>query len=936
MFDRASDFIMKHSKAIIVVWLVVLLCSIPIGIHAGDKMVYDLTSMPGVESEAIEGQELIDEYFTNTVDLADIAVIEYDSPEELTKAIEVFEKFSESLETNYKDSDGKPFITATPLGMYSSGDVETSGVMLYAISCSDKDFDVVHETDEFRGYMSDAVNGYSLKTYITGSYAITYDTEYSSVEDVKKVDPLSVALIFILLGLFFCAVVTAIATPAIVGMAYGITLTLIYIVASSLEVYYITQILVLVSMLGAGTDYSVFIMTRYRDERKKGVDHDTALKTAIMWGGESVFTSGLSVMIGFGALALCSFSMVQTMGIVLAMGIFVALFAALTFTPSLLNLVGDKIFWPSNIEKYKGSSDGTRKGLWSRGNRFFGRYFKWLARVTEKYAKPIIVAFILLAIPSVYVFATTEDSSDMIGVMPGCESIDGLDSIMEQADGGTIMPNYVVIELQNKAYDEGCRGTSFYTMIDTNNDGVPDTRVETKSGYVIWNESALDLENQTGTIIDLSIINSAIDQKYGKEGTGIVGTSSGPVSWSLLFAMGQKEAVAAVQENVTQGVTMAVLNNLVNNEGMTQEQANAYIASEEGKELIGSKVAEKMASAEIQGEISHIIGEKMASGEVVEKINRAIVAKLPSLVQPAISEFFDNAGWDKAPGTVIGNASEDSSGKAVTVASVLDYGLNVKTGTLSDNGEYVKMTIITTEKPMSDGTMAFIDDLNEEFRGADGFDTTYSGTIANSWVSGTSAIGNDISEDVGQQFSNIRIVVCILLIALLFLILGSYLTPIRAILSIMLSVIIAIALTRELFNNVLDTPVVWIVPIVLFVVLLGLGMDYDIFMTTRIHENRIKGMDNHEAIRNAVEHTGSVISLCALIMGGTFLTLLFAGSPMLQELGFALGIGILFEGLIMVSYVVPALMHVMGDWSWKGPSFFSKKNSFLDSEKKTE
>ena len=46
---------------------------------------------------------------------------------------------------------------------------------------------------------------------------------------------------------------------------------------------------------------------------------------------------------------------------------------------------------------------------------------------------------------------------------------------------------------------------------------------------------------------------------------------------------------------------------------------------------------------------------------------------------------------------------------------------------------------------------------------------------------------------------------------------------------------------------------------------------------------------------------------------------------MLQELGFALGVGILIDGLFMVGFVTPSLMHLLGDWSWKGPKFLQKK-----------
>ncbi|MBO7352174.1 MAG: MMPL family transporter [Candidatus Methanomethylophilaceae archaeon] len=110
------------------------------------------------------------------------------------------------------------------------------------------------------------------------------------------------------------------------------------------------------------------------------------------------------------------------------------------------------------------------------------------------------------------------------------------------------------------------------------------------------------------------------------------------------------------------------------------------------------------------------------------------------------------------------------------------------------------------------------------------------------------------------------------------------------------------------------------IPIMLLVICLGLGMDYDILLTTRIKENvKARGMSNDDAIRHAVTHTGSVITICGLIMGGAFGTLMISGMTLLQEFGFALCFAILVDALLVRTYIVPAIMHLLGDWNWKGP-----------------
>ncbi len=831
MFAKLADFIEKHSKVIIALWIVALVCSVPFILKSDDVLEYDLTQMSGLNSEATDGLAIINDEYSNSVDLSEILVIKYTSADELTKAKELFVQFSSLLKSEYGDD-----ISASYYGQYGKVDATKSGVAMVAIEAAEG-VNIGDKTGDIRSLVSEAKEktGIELQTYVTGNSAINYDTEASANEDISKIDPLSIALIFILLGLFFCALVTAIMPPAVVGMAFGVALTGLYGVGCVMGVFYITKVLILVTMLGAGCDYSLFIISRYRDELKHGADHATALKTSVQWAGESVFTSGLSVIIGFGALSICSFSMVRSMGIVLALGIVIALVAALTFTPALINLIGEKVFWPANIDKYNKIDRGEATGIYASVCKLSKRYFAWLAHVTRKYAALVVVIGVLLMAPMVYVFATTSESADMISIMPDSESIDGLNAIMDEADGGMIMPTYIVIELNDSIVSKSGEFPMGTTSIP----------------YLIWKDGAL-----AGAVPLIMKISKEIGTKYGGSDDAIVSTVSGVNSWQLLYKTVEAEIAA---KGVTPTPTM---------------------------------------------------------------VNKALVSQLPSVVQTPIDTLLSTT---VAAGVTLYDVDYTTPiTTGITVENVMDGILNVSTGILSDNGKYVNMTVITSEKPMSDNTMTFIRDVREDFHGEGGYDETYSTVIANTYVSGTSAVMEDVSNIVEDQFGTIRIVVIVALIVLLFLILGSYLTPIRSMLTIVLSIMTTVGLTHLVFTTVLGIPVLWLVPIVLFVVLLGLGMDYDIFLTTRIRENRLRGMDNHDAIEDAVKKAGPVTSLCSLIMGGTFLTMLLTSSSMLQEFGFALGVGIFIEGLFMVGFIVPALMHLMGDWSWKGPKFLDR------------
>lgn len=864
MFSKLADTVMKHSKAIIALWIVVLCCALPFGLKSGDVLVYDMNELPGSSNEASEGQDIIDEYFTNTIDLSEILVITYDDAEEAALVSSVYSEFASRMSAELGDKG----FTVSDYGSYTKSSTGYPGVELIAIGCTDKDYDVADETENIRSIVKDSVNAVSgadvLNTYVTGNDALTHDTMTSSTEDVSKIDPMSIILIFVLLGLFFYALVTAIIPPAVVGMSYGIVLLLLYVIGNMVGIFYITQILILVVMLGAGCDYAIFIMTRYRDERKIGKDHQTALREAVMWGGESVFTSGVSVVIGFACLAICDYSLVRTMGIILALSIVVALFAALTFIPSLINLLGEKIFWPNTIKKYQDNEDNVKKGkvrgLHAHLSSMSKRYFTWLSRNTHKYAAPIVAVLLVVAVPSVWYFFESKDSADLISVEPDSESMDGLNAIMDVADGGMIMPTYVVLDLNQSAVQSisTSEGDYAYALDPT---GTPTSK---RLPYLVWSSFGLTADSATmsasGAVVDIMTMTNQIQSKYNS----IIGSASGLNSWTVLYTTAASQ-IAAVGGTPTPAL-----------------------------------------------------------------VNATLVGMMPSAVQTEVSKLVgDGSPYNSMEPTK--TVAVTMSGTAVTgmitVSNVIDYILNYATGIVSADGSHVSIMIVTNEKPMSANTMDFINDLLDDMhKGDSSYDSVYASDWSASYVSGTSASMQFIMDDVEQQFDFIRVVVAVLLICLLFFILGSYLTPIRAILTILLSVIITVVLTRIVFNDLLDTPVIWLVPIVLFVVLLGLGMDYEIFMTTKIRENKIRGMSNDAAIDSAIRTTGPVISLCALIMGGTFLTLLIANSSMLREFGFALGFGIIIDGLLMVGYVSPALMHLMGRWSWKGPGFLTRKH----------
>ncbi|MBR4503874.1 MAG: MMPL family transporter [Candidatus Methanomethylophilaceae archaeon] len=880
-FDSYSKSVQKHPKAIVAVWIVALIIAVPFALQSESVLNYDMTSMGGFDSESTEGNGLMDEHFSNGISAKAILVVPYSDAYQLA---EIQDKLiaSGALDKRVQERYGSE-VTTMAMGSYSK-DGSASGICLVAFEFPEGKA-VTDEVGTLRGIVSDAkadagLSG--LKTYVTGAAAISYDTMQEASRDVQIIDPLSVILIFALLALFFWTICTAIIPPAVVGAAYGIVLALIYGLGMILDIFYVTKVIVLVSMLGAGCDYSVFIVSRYREERKKGASKEDSITDAVRWAGESVFTSGLAVIIGFAVMSFCTFSLLSSMAIILALGIVMAMAAALTLIPAVLSLIGDKVFWPRSIDYYKA---GTRKGSYAKAVNFSKSYYTRAADIALKHSKAIVIAVILLTVPLAYVAVTSEDSFDMISVMPDSEGKEGIQVITENADGGMIMPSYVVVDVGSEAAE-----ISPLPM-----EGL---------GTLVWTEYGREV-----------LAGSAASAAKIVSSDGNISTAMSPMSWAAMY----QSAYKAIQGK---GIPESMITAEMVNRAITDQMPD-LVSMQLEERLFGTygwdiKPDDTLWGAIYGAAYKAILVKGVPESMItVEMVNRAAVSAVPEPISSSLTQMFDSYGWGLPPEAVSANVPALGS----TIASMIDYSLNIGAGLVSDDGKYIRMMVLVKDEPMSRASMDSIGGMRDVMSSVVG---DGSGWAKGSWVTGTGAILYDISEVVGHEFTLIEIAVVVLIFVLLFLVLGSYLTPVRSLATIIMSVVWTLGLLQIVFSRILGIDIVWMVPIILFVICLGLGMDYDILLTTRIREGKIRGMSNDEAIKNAVIRSGPIIALCGLIMGGTFLTMLVSGSAMLQEIGFALGVAILVDSLVVVPFIVPALMHLMGDWSWKGPKFLRK------------
>jgi len=873
IFERLADVIWKRSKLIIAIWIILLICAVPGILKAGSILDYSTENMAGPDAESIDGAKVMAKYFGGAeskveMDAAALLIVGFNDTDGsgMTNALGLYAVLSPAGDgkvPGYVNEKGDQKILLMKMyGVFSSAGNPYEGVAVFAIiydySVTTKN-NVIGDTSVLREFIGKTINDTGLtgiRAYVTGAPALEFDTSEGASQDISKIDVFSVLMILILVGLFFRSFVTSAMPPMTIGAAFGIAMCLMFFVGSIMEIMYMTEMILLVSMLGAGCDYCIFILARYREERvRHGQDHEQAFRNAITWAGESITTSGLAVVIGFGAMSICSFGMISSMGIMLAIGIVVALLAALTLISAVLALFGDKLFWPTKSESLREGGKADR-GWHGKVSRMGHRYFIKSVKFSLKNAKYIIITAVLLTIPAAYIMATTESSYDMVGAMSTGEGMEGIRALEQYSNGGMMSPNYAIYELSN-------------TMGTINETAM--------GGSIQWATAGAGLD----TLKAFSVKPAAIrppDSLFSKllEDDN-VGEVWGVYQWKewVDFVVSDLITIPMSDHDYTVLVYSKV----------------AQLMSADASDTLGKQLLASFTSTDPTKNV--ILGYEAMSGSPAVYNDPLLIALMDYVVNYMLATSVGGIGTEPLPG--------------VTVTPIT----------------FVKYTLITKDAAMADRsikTIKFMDRVATDFANAN------PSIIEYKWLTGGAVVMFEISEMVAEEFLKVEIIAVALIFVLLFFVMRSYVTPIRSILTILMSVVWTVAMTHLLFEGLLGEGVIWMIPIILIVVCLGLGMDYDILLTTRIKENRLhKGMTNDEAITHAVTHSGSVITICGLIMGSAFGTLMLSSTSMLQEFGFALCFAILVDALLVRTYVVPAAMHLLGDLNWKGPKILHKK-----------
>ncbi|MDT7839700.1 MMPL family transporter [Streptomyces justiciae] len=242
----------------------------------------------------------------------------------------------------------------------------------------------------------------------------------------------------------------------------------------------------------------------------------------------------------------------------------------------------------------------------------------------------------------------------------------------------------------------------------------------------------------------------------------------------------------------------------------------------------------------------------------------------------------------------------------------------------SEDGALSTVFVYPTTSPQDEGTVDLVHHLRDDV-----MPSLEQATGAEVLVGGATAASQDVSETLAARLPLFVAVVVGVSSLLLLLVFRSIWIPVKAAVLNLLSISAALGVITLVFQHgwfgAQPGPVEAFIPALIFAIVFGLSMDYEVFLVSRIHEEWSRTQDHSQSVREGLASTGKVITAAAAIMMFVFGAFVLGSDRMLQQFGLGLAVAILLDAVVIRCLIVPAVMQMLGKWAWWLPAPLARR-----------
>ncbi|CAN5173889.1 MMPL family transporter [soil metagenome] len=757
-----------------------------------------------------------------------------------------------------------------------------------------------------------------VKAYVTGPAALTTDQNIVGDASMKTIEGVTIAIIIVMLLIVYRSVTTMLVTMVMVFVgllsARGIVSFLGFYEVFGLTTFATSMVVTLA--IAAATDYAIFLIGRYQEARRSGMDRESAYYDMFHGTAHVVLASGMTIAGATLCLHFTRLPYFQSMGIPLAVGMTIVVAAALTLGPAVISIVTrfGKILEPKGNGRARG---------WRR-----------LGAATVRWPGAILVMALvlclvgLLALPGYH--TTYNDRIYLPDDVPANVGYAAADRHFTDAK---MNPDLVMVES-----DHDMRNSADFLVIDKiakaliGVHGIASvTTITRPDGKPIKHASLAYTLGQSGTgqimnnDFQQTVLENTLQQANEMQVTIDSMTKMQDITLELSDVTRQ---MADKMKNTSENLN-EVRDHLADFDDQFRPLRNylywephcydipmcwalrSVFESLDGISTMSDDFSELVPDlermADLMPQMAALMPAMIASMQNQKQImlNQYQAQKMQQDQNIALQQ--DNTAMGEAFDTA---RNDDTFYLPPEAFGTADFQRGIKLF-MSPDGKAVRFTVFHQGDPLTEDGTERIEPMR--IAAADAIKgTPLEGSTI--YVGGSAAMYKDMQQGADYDLL-IAAVASLILIFLIMVILTRAVAAAAVIVgTVVLSLGTSFGLSVLVWQHIIGIPLSWMVLPMSVIVLLAVGADYNLLLVSRMKEEVHAGVNT--GIIRSMAGTGSVVTAAGFVFAFTMIGMIVSDMVTIGQVGTTIGLGLLFDTLVIRSFMTPSIAAIMGKWFW--------------------
>lgn len=834
-----------------------------------------------------------------------------------------------------------------------------------------------------------------VRVYLTGEAAINYDLIDSMMADVARAERYVLPIILVVLIAIFGSVVAALLPLGLGVVSVLVTMGIFYFYALWFPVHDAATSLISMLGMGVGVDYALFLVTRFREELAAGLAPADAARRTVATSGKAIIFSGATVAVSVASLFVVNSPMIRSLALAMVVVVFISVLAAVTLLPALLTLLGHRVN-ALRLPMPGSRSGDSAERFWRRWAATMMRrpvFFTVLALVPllmisypmvrmktgwpnvsllpaaaearkgyqvleEQFSGGAMAPVeVLLTVPS----GTVADEKNLSRIYEAVAAIKQDPAVERVVSHVSLKPEWTLSDYRKLYVEEPSRLSDLPKQLGEGGDGLSKAAgglTQVQTGLVTMQDGLRRLGAGTGEgARGAAALQSGLAQARAglrQIAAGVEASATGYRQLAEVFTLLEQQMDRAALEldamspaakadpHFTEAYRAVVTaRTVLKGQGggpslaaQTQQGAAGLQQITAGlnqmierlgevESALGAMASGSATSSEAQLQLAAALGEAAGGlGKISSEVERAGREMRSAGAQAQTVDL----GPVLARGDLGLRLVEAGGGKAskemLPTLVNLDRGANV-----------ARLLVIPKEKPDAPGTVELVRRLRTSLPA--------SSADLKPIIGGSTAMMLDMSDQLDWALPRVIGLVLVITFLVLLVLLRSLLLPLKAVVLNGLSVSAAYGTLVLIFQDghlagligltplgYLESPIV----VMLFAVLFGLSMDYEVFLLSRVKEAFDATGNNEESVAYGLAKTGGIITGAAAIMVFIFGVFASIGMLTIKEMGVGLAVAVFLDASLIRIVLAPAFMRLAGEWNWWAPKWLLRMLPRLDIE----